>query len=489
MKKLLFLIMMLVQMSVCNARIQGNWQADWSASVRMAGGTGHYVPFWARTGEDGILPVRSSGLLAAGGVLSYAGDSGWNFEAGFNGVGVLSQKSIMNKGVAYGLVDRLYASAGWKMIHLDVGLKPRHGDLGPLSVTGGDMIMSGNARNLPGVNLSTDWVSFNKLKWFSFKANLAHYHMLDNRTVKGVMLHNKSLSVRFSFGSRVDLMGGLHHYAMWGGVSPILGPQGSTFSDYVKVFFASKGDEDDMLMDQLNAFGNHLGTEWVRVAWRADRFTMIFQYDKLFEDNSGKNFYNAPDGVWTLNFAFADRKSFVTDITYEFISTMWQSGPLHDRPATEEEMARQDPEDPWYGKIPLLGRDDYFNNSPYQSGWTYYGRTIGLPLMIPYAPDEEGICTGILSNRVRGHHLGVSGNIVKVPYVLKATFTENFGQYARPLEEAPWQLSLALETTLSGNVTKLPADFSVGIYADFGKLYQNSVGLTLKASCRGSHRF
>ena len=292
MKKLLFLIMMLVQMSVCNARMQGNWQADWSASVRMAGGTGHYVPFWARTGEDGILPVRSSGLLAAGGVLSYAGDSGWNFEAGFNGVGVLSQKSIMNKGVAYGLVDRLYASAGWKMIHLDVGLKPRHGDLGPLSVTGGDMIMSGNARNLPGVNLSTDWVSFNKLKWFSFKANLAHYHMLDNRTVKGVMLHNKSLSVRFSFGSRVDLMGGLHHYAMWGGVSPILGPQGSTFSDYVKVFFASKGDEDDMLMDQLNAFGNHLGTEWVRVAWRADRFTMIFQYDKLFEDNSGKNFKN-----------------------------------------------------------------------------------------------------------------------------------------------------------------------------------------------------
>ena len=48
-----------------NATTEG-WQVDWSASARMAGSTGQYMPFWARTGEDGILPVKSSGLWTAG---------------------------------------------------------------------------------------------------------------------------------------------------------------------------------------------------------------------------------------------------------------------------------------------------------------------------------------------------------------------------------------------------------------------------------------
>lgn len=489
MKKLLFLILMLTSFSLCHAQDKGQWHADWSASVRMSGSTGQYVPFWARTGEDGILPVRSSGLVMAGGDVSYVTDGGWRFDGGFNVVGALAMKSVMNHDAVYGLVDRMYASASWKMLRLDVGMKPRHGDLGPLSITGGDVLMSGNARNMPGINLSTDWISFEKLGWFAFKANLGHYHMIDNRFVKGTKVHDKSLSARFSLGSRVELLGGIHHVAMWGGVSEKYGPQGSSLKDYVKVFFAAKGDEEDLMTDQLNAFGNHIGTEWVRVVWHADRLAITFQYDKLFEDGSGKDFYNAPDGVWTLNFALSNRNALVTDVTYEFINTTWQSGPLHDRPATEEEMAKQDPEDPWYGKISLKGRDEYFNNSPYNSGWTYYGRTIGLPLLIPFAPDADGRCRGIVNNRVRGHHLGLSGMIVKVPYTFKATFTENFGRYANPLPGTPWQLSMALETTLSGELTRLPVDFSIGAYADVGKLYQNSVGLVFKTSYRGSCRF
>ena len=479
MKKLLILLFILLPVYVCRAQTDGKWKVDWSTAVRMSGATGRYVPFWARTGEDGILPVRSSVLVTAGTDVTYTLDPQWSFSAGVNLVGVMAQKSPLNPSPAYGLVDRLYATASWRMIHLDLGMKPRHGDLGPLSVTGGDIMMSGNSRNMPGVNLRTDWMSLERFGWFAIKANLAHYHMIDRRVARGTMLHDKSVSARLSLGQKVDLMGGLRHYAMWGGVSAKEGPLGSSLRDYIKVFFASRGDEEDLMTDQLNAFGNHLGTEWIRLVWKADRFTMTFQYDKFFEDNSGKNFRNAPDGVWTLNLAFPDRKAPVTDITYEFINSTWQSGPLHDRPATEEEMADQDPEDPWYGKICLGGMDDYFNNYPYGSGWTYYGRAIGLPLLIPAAPGPDGISHGILNNRVRGHHVAMAGVIVKVPYRLKATFTRNFGRYVAPLEGAPWQLSLALETFLNEGLTGLPTDFSVGLYADIGRLYQNSAGLTL----------
>ena len=37
--------------------------------------------------------------------------------------------------------------------------------------------------------------------------------------------------------------------------------------------------------------------------------------------------------------------------------------------------------------------------------------------------------------------------------------------------------------------TSLPVAFSLGVYGDIGKLYPNSVGLTLRFSYDGFHRF
>jgi hypothetical protein len=152
-------------------------------------------------------------------------------------------------------------------------------------------------------------------------------------------------------------------------------------------------------------------------------------------------------------------------------------------------MAQQDPDLPYYGKIILGGQDDYFNNTHYSSGWTHYGRMMGLPLLTPYKTNDEGLCRGVLNNRVRGYHVGLEGLIAKVPYRFKATFTENFGTYRYPFSSRLCQLSLALEASLTKDMTTLPVVFTVGLYGDVGKLYQNSAGLTLKVAYDGSHRF
>ena len=212
---------------------------------------------------------------------------------------------------------------------------------------------------------------------------------------------------------------------------------------------------------------------------------MTFQYDKPFEDNSGMRLQNCPDGVWTLQMKLANRKAAVTDITYEYIATTWQSGPRHDRPATEEEMASQNPDSPFYGTIVLGGMDNYFNHSPYVSGWTNYGRTIGLPLMVPRLP-ENGISMGIINNRVRGHHLGLAGVIAQqVPYRIKSTFTQNYGTYAFPFDSMCWQLSLAFEADKAFRDMTL----SLGVYGDIGQLYQNGAGLTLKLAYHGRRKW
>ena len=487
MKRSVIIFFLCLSFAVSAGAESGCWSVNWQASTRLAGATGQYMPFWSRTGEDGILPVKSSGMITAGADALYRDSKGFFFEAGTNLAGVLAMKSPLNPDPVYGMVDRLYVSGGWKMLRMDVGMKPRRGDLGPLSITGGNIIYSGNARNLPGINLSTGWIYFEKGQWVGIRGNLAHYHMIDSRHVKGTMVHDKSVALKVDIVRKVDLMAGFNHYAQWGGVSQTDGPQAQSFKDYVKVFFAKRGDAADSESDRLNVFGNHLGNEWVRLVWHAQPFDMTFQYDKPFEDNSGMMFQNFPDGVWTLKFALKNREAFVTDVIYEFINTTWQSGDRHDRPATEEEIELQDPSDPHYGKVVLGGQDNYFNNYPYRSGWTHFGRSIGLPLMTPSLPGIDGRCIGIVNNRVRGHHVGISGNIShKIPYRLKATFTENFGTYSDPFVTKACQLSMAFEADLVREFTRLPVEFSAGAYADVGRLYPSSFGLTLRITYNGS---
>ena len=459
------------------------------------GGTGEYLPFWSRTGRNGILPYSSSALLIGGADVEYKAQNGIYFESGANLVGSLESQNPINPARSNAIVDRLYVGGGWKMLHLEAGMKPRENELGDLSISGGNSLWSNNARNIPGINGWSDWIYFEKGHWFGFKGNIAHYQMLDNRYVAGTMLHNKSLAFKAAAGRKVDVIIGVDHWAQWGGTSPKHGKQPVSFIDFLRVACVQAGGEDATISDQINILGNHLGREYLRVDWRASEFTMTFQYDMFFEDNGGiKKLQNFPDGIWSLKFSFADRDGFVTDVIGEFINTTWQAGPLHDRPATEEEMKHQNPESPYYGKVVLGGADNYFMNGTYRSGWTNYGRTIGLPLILANAPDEEGIANGIANNRLRAYHFGLKGNAFDgVPYIFKSTYSSNWGRYNIPQSNffynKPWQLSLALEFELDKKITNLPLTLGVGAYGDFGELYQDSVGLTLRFVYNDSRRF
>ena len=489
--KKLFLIFVLCLSAVANAE---NWQVDWYSSARMAGTAGQYMPFWSRTGEDGILPVTSSGLMTAGADISYKSVNDFHFDAGTAFAGVLAKNSPVNKGSVYGLVDRLYVSGGWKMLHLDLGMKPRERTLSDVSISGGNIIYSRNSRNMPGVNAWSDWIYFEKGHWVGIKGNIAHYQTIDSRYVAGAMIHNKALYVKVALGRKVDFSVGLEHWAQWGGTSPEYGSQPTSFKDYFRVFMAGKGGEDATRSDQINVLGNHLGKECFRLDWRHQAFTMTLQYDKPFEDGSGMKYKNAPDGIWSAQFLFNDREALVTDLVVEYIQTSWQSGPAHDRPATDEEMAEQAPDSPFLGVVVLGGCDNYFGNSEYRSGWTYQNRIIGLPLIIPASPDADGVTRDIVSTRLKGCHLGVKGMVArKVPYSFKATYTTNYGVYNQSgdsfFNSNPWQVSLALEAGIGKSVLNLPIDLSVGIYGDVGELYQNSIGLTVRIGYRDFFRF
>ena len=490
MKKLFYLILLLCFICTSKVHATGHWTSGWGVSGSLNGGTGQYLPFWAHTGQNGIVPTTSNALLTLGAGAAYNHSNGFFYESGCNFAGWLA--SVPNGGVTVnGAVDRLYVSAGWKMLRAELGIAPRQRELGDLSVTGGNMMWTSNARNLPGINVKADWIPI--FKWFALRGNVAHYKMNDNRAVVGTMLHNKSLEGKVTINSRVSISGGLEHIAQWGGYSERLGAQPSSLGDFVRVFFAMNGGDDALETDKINVLGNHLGREYVRIDWQAERFGLLLQYDKPFEDGSGLRLLNVPDGVWTVKLDLKD-KSFVNEIVYEYVNTTWQSGPRHDRPATLMEKWEQDPSDPYYGRISLRGCDNYFVNGVYVSGWTYDGRIIGLPLIGGLVFDKDGIVRDVSCSRVRAHHIGIGGNFAEgCPYKFKATCSRNYGRYNQSATSVfasyPLQVSMALEVGIQNRLSRLPVDFWVGVYSDLGQLYQDSFGLTLKVVRRNLRTF
>lgn len=461
---------------------------SWDVSMYGFGATESTLPFWAVTNRHGIIPDTHGGLLLGRADLKYAVKPALDIYSGLSLAG-----SYTGSGMA-GMVDELYFGIGWKNLRLDIGMKDRSQDLfHGLSLTGGDIIMTGNSRNFPGYNLSTSFINVPGTKGiFAFKANFADYRMIDDRYAQGAMLHNQALSFKFAVHRRVDIILALEVWSQWAGVLPPSGSrteplhQPCSFKDYLRVVFGQSGGSDATESDQINALGNHLGRELIRVDWKADDFTMIFQHDIPFEDGSGMGMQNFPDGVNTISFSFRDRDRWVTDLIYEFVFTKWQSGKSHDRPAHDDEL-QKNPDKLYYV---IGGNDNYFNNGEYRSGWTYYGRTIGLPLITPVAPDADGIVLGVNNNRLTAHHFGIGGKIARVlPYKFMATYSRNFGTYGRPFAKRLDQVSLALETTLPRLGKKVPLSLSLGLYGDFGELYPDNFGLTLRLSWSGNTKF
>ena len=86
MKRLIYTLLFLFPVLSASAQ---EWSADWQAEMDFLGGTGDYLPFWSRTGRNGIVPHSSSALVIGGADLQYQANNGIYFGTGVNLVGSL----------------------------------------------------------------------------------------------------------------------------------------------------------------------------------------------------------------------------------------------------------------------------------------------------------------------------------------------------------------------------------------------------------------
>ncbi len=459
----------------------------------------NHMPFWATTNQFGIMPESSGtlGLLRAGTSFDEQRTLQWRW-----GTSLAYRTDWFGGGV---LIDELNASLRYRKLRLDLGMIHPEQDfmaadatLGTLSVTGGNFMLSGNARTLPGYSV--------RLEPFDIPFTGGHvqlygrfgdYATLGRRYMQGALVHNTALYLRVKAGEHLWFTAGIDHYTLWAGRNEEAGVQPHSFVDYLRVLTGASGGSDASLGDQVNSLGDHRGRELLRVDYKAGSWSICFQHDIPYDDRSGMIFRNFPDGVNTLSFSFKDKSRWISDIVYEYHYTMNQSGDCERRLATEAEIASGSKRlylAPYDGKYYLIvgGADNYCNNFAYRSGWSAYTRQIGNPLFYSrYSTevDEPGnyYMQGTGNNLLQAHHFAVSGSLFhKIPYRLVATYSLHYGCYfdADGIYRPELRLDKPLGQFSAGFTAMIPCfrgilDIIPGLYFDKGMCLQDCFGATL----------
>ena len=478
---------------------------DFVASIMLMGAvasTDGYLPYWMTTNQYGLMPERRGGLALMqvytqsdeSRTIQYSCGVSLATNAYHNPLDPSSRTVNL-------MADELYGSVKWKLLTLDIGIKHRENDfigasreLGSLSVTGGHLAETGNARSMPGYLLSLEPVALPLTKkhlWLY--GAYGDYMTMDDRHVEGALVHRMRVGLRYAATDRLSFDVVIDHYAMWAGHHPTDFSYPVTIKNYIKVVTGRHAGEGGTMSDKLNVIGDHGGSEIFRVTYRADKWNVTAQHDIPYSDGSGMGFYNFPDGVNTLSFSFTDKNRWVSDILYEHQYTLYQSGPINGEMFDDKGNSLTPP------GVSTVGIDNYFGNSYYRSGWTYHGRVIGDPLFLPSGVRGQTwtsarINRGIENNRVKSHHLGLGGKLFrKHPYKLMLTYTENYGIYAAPYTgesqiQKPWgtvhetglkQISAAFTGQLE-SVFRIPGlSVLYGLYLDKGQLYQDAIGFTV----------
>lgn len=429
--------------SIAQSIKEGNYTLGFESSGYLSN---EQLPFWTYTNDFGTITEDSNGVFYAFAKAKYSLSQTSALE--------LQASGLLRDGVDPSIQRaELYASFRNNWIEVILGSQ-NFEESYDLSSIRRNILFSSNTRALPGILLKNN-KPVKVMKDLSLDGTIAHYALNDSRFVNNARIHYKNLYINWSINKFSTLKAGIQHSAQWGGISPEGNNQPNGLRDFVKIFFGRGGANNANFGDQVNALGNHIGSYSLTYLKRG-KGVLDFEvyYQSLFEDRSGRELNNFPDGVWGISVKHKKSNLF-KEFLYEYVQTVSQSG----RPRLTQNGGQQS------------GGDNYFTNSIYRSGWTYEGRTIGLPF-INVVVNSDGIDPGT-NNRSVAHHIGVRGDIYSVQYTLKLTFLENLGTYAVPRIPRETFLYSYFRATLP---TKTLGAFNIEVGADWSDTNQTILG-------------
>lgn len=419
---------------------------------------GERTPSWLQNNRDGeISAMPHNGNISIGILKPATRPNRW-FDYDF-GVVISGRLSGGPNGAGIkgtGFMRELYAHVRLYIVDITAGIHPVYYGAGDKELSSGSLLFSNNAHPIPRISIGFErWTPIPGLFGYAeVKGGLTHGWLGDNsEVVKGTLLHHKYIGGRIGGKLPVNISYEFHHVAQWGGQSSVYGDLGNDFQAWKNALLVKSGGT--MRNDQLNAQGNHIGFQQLALDVKGEGWKVSAYWQIINEDGPIRFIgfgMNNKDGLWGVS-ASQTRWPYIQGLTYEFLNTTDQSGPFHDRDGCV------------YG-----GADNYYNNSIYRQGWSYYGRIIGSPLL------------SLNNNRVMAHHIGIRGDIYGFQYRALVTYSQNYGRYYAP----SYSENTAVLLEVKKHVPQAwGLDFGIGLGGDFGTQYGNCFGAMITISKRG----
>lgn len=439
---IIFLCLMLMPASADSQALKRLGEdLQYGGSLRGTFGKGDRPPFWFSNNKYGLGPINDNSFLARAYIKRET-------EADSNRAWRIGYGTELTWG--YGnqckfILQQAFLDVQWKMLRLSMGQKERPSELKNEELSSGGMTLGINARPLPQVRLELPdfWCIPGTRSWLAIKAHLAYGWFTDNKWQRDYgrrpslytmdsYFHSKALLIRIGNEKKFPLMltWGIEMACQFGGKGyNVPGYQRGMFEQGVKLggnmwtaFMPAGGDINDDVFS--NAVGNHVGSWLIRLDWKGKGWSVGTYVDHFFEDHSqiGMQYGFWKDMLLGLEVNFP-KNHFVSNLVYEHLGTMNQSGPiLHD--AT--------PENPQQ----ISANDAYYNHHVYGS-WQHAGFVIGNPIIPSPMYNSYLGARNTLSNyfnRLNAHHVGLKGNPTGwLSWRFLYTYEKNLGSYERPV--------------------------------------------------------
>ena len=369
----------------------------------------------------------------------------------------------------------LYASLRAGPVELTVGRQEETFGFADRALSLGSTTWSRHATPMPKVALAVpDYTSVPGTDGFvAARGYIAHGWFESDRVVENAYLHQKNLYLR-ALPERwpVQAHAGFQHNVMWGGTG-----RASDLEAFWSIFRAETfGDGEREGIGRGGSLGNMVVSYDFAVTAQAFGLSLRAYWQYHFEEKGSELFRSMFDGLYGVALRSDRSDRLVSGLVYEHLRTLRQN-------------AKTDPDPDRSSIVGTWGRSDFHNHNFYDSGWTYHGRTIGIPLLVTDvdAPNIAADISGrpIANNRVIGHHLGLEGQLpLKIRYRVFLTYSRNFGTVRNELDDLR-QFSGALELQRA-LWRQYGIEGVAQVSVDRGAVFEDQVGLMMGISWSGA---
>ncbi|MBE9464636.1 hypothetical protein IEE83_22355 [Dyadobacter sp. UP-52] len=425
----------------------------WSPSAELGSyiGTSSTAPFWLRSNQFGTVPLTMPSLTGRVG-LTYESQIyadtikkskhskirwGAGAETVFN----------LGRGNEKVLLPEAYLKVRWKKLEFWGGRRKQILGIVDTTLSTGSFTWSGNAMPVPKIQLGfPDYVPLKFLKnYVSLKGFFSH-GWFNVPYIQDAYLHQKTLHGKFGKpGGKFSMQIGVVHSVTWGGhadylkTSPLAvnGQLTDNFGDFlwgVVIGKIPKAYQNRRFtnFDGENRVGNHVGQYDLAFEYQLKTSKLLLYHNHPFEDGSGLQLQNIPDGLYGLSWKrAASNKSFiqVRGVLLEYLFSKDQSGAGFDLTNSH-----------------FKGNDNYFDHAQYKEGWSYFGKGMGTPFIQPNSEIKSKYWGEFFpDNRVVVYHVGLEGTAARsIQWRTKLSYSSNFGTNNRPFNPTAKQFSYLL---------------------------------------------